>query len=190
MKDLNNTAHKILDIAEDYTQKSGFNAFSYKDIQNEVGIKTSSIHYYFPSKNDLAMAMTERFIERFNIALKEINTEKVSGLARLETLCNSFFKMITEGKFCLCGMLASDNHSLPESVNNKLLEFFELTETWIMNAIELGIEQREFKNSIQAKHAAAHFLASLEGAMLIAKAHKTPTYLTGVMEQALLHLKN
>ena len=52
MKPLNDTAHKILDVAEHFTQSLGFNAFSYKDIQENVGIKTSSIHYYFPTKTD------------------------------------------------------------------------------------------------------------------------------------------
>lgn len=61
MQQLNDTAHKIFDIAEHYTQTRGFNAFSYKDIQNEVGIKISSIHYYFSTKKNLALSMTERY---------------------------------------------------------------------------------------------------------------------------------
>ena len=190
MASLNNTAHKILDIAEDYTQKSGFNGFSYKDIQNEVGIKTSSIHYYFPTKNDLALAMTERFIERFSESLKEINATEPQGLRRLEVLCDSFLSMLSEGKFCLCAMLASDNQSLPESVNIKLLEFFKIAEDWISTAIELGIQQREFKNSICSKDAAAHFLASLEGAMLISRAHGNQKFLADVCQQTLIYLKN
>ena len=65
MTELNETAHKLLDAAEFYTQTCGFNAFSYKDLQKDVGVKTSSIHYYFPTKKDLAITMITRFVERY-----------------------------------------------------------------------------------------------------------------------------
>ena len=61
MLELNETAHKLLDSAERYTKSQGFNAFSYRDLQNEVGVKTSSIHYHFPTKKDLALSMTARY---------------------------------------------------------------------------------------------------------------------------------
>ena len=62
---LNKTAHKVLDVAEELIQKRGFNAFSFKDLQERVGIKTSSIHYYFPTKQELASALIERYSESF-----------------------------------------------------------------------------------------------------------------------------
>ena len=48
------TQEKILTTAESLIQTMGYNAFSYKDIAQVVGIKTSSIHYYYPAKEDLA----------------------------------------------------------------------------------------------------------------------------------------
>ncbi len=37
----------------------GCNGFSYRDLAEHVGVKTSSIHYYFPGKDDLLYEAVE-----------------------------------------------------------------------------------------------------------------------------------
>ena len=189
MQPLNDTAHKLLDVAERYTQTRGFNAFSYKDLQNEVGVKTSSIHYYFPTKQDLAVSMTDRYVERFVQRLAAFAEENGSGSGRLQLLGENYIAILGEGKFCLCGMLASDLLALPEVVNLRLAEFFSLVEAWIAEAIELGKTQQEFRPSINSGIAAAHYLATLEGGMLIARTRQQTDYLEVVLSDALEQLK-
>ncbi|NIP29545.1 MAG: TetR family transcriptional regulator, partial [Candidatus Dadabacteria bacterium] len=48
---------EIVDLSKELFQKRGYKAFSYRDIAKEIGIKTSSIHYYFPTKDDLALVI-------------------------------------------------------------------------------------------------------------------------------------
>ena len=184
MQALNDTAHKLLDVAERYTQMYGFNAFSYKDLQNEVGVKTSSIHYYFPTKQDLALSMTERYIERFRDILQALATEQPHGLKRLESLGELYVSAVGQGKFCMCGMLASDMLSLPDTVNTKLCQFFQLIEDWVKEAIEIGKKQQQIKLSVDAERAASHLLAALEGGMLVARTRKRPQYLETVVAEA------
>ena len=185
MTELNSTAHKILDVAERYTQLNGFNAFSYKDIQNEVGVKTSSIHYYFPSKQDLAANMVERYVGRFSNTLKSIASEEVNGLDRLRKLGEAHVNLVEQGKFCMCGMMASDMLSLPDSVNNQLVSFFDLTQTWISEAIGQAKEQGAVPDSVSERLAAMHYLSSLEGGMLIARIKDDTSYLQEIIDQAL-----
>lgn len=189
MHELNDTAHKILDVAERYTQINGFNAFSYKDLQNEVGVKTSSIHYYFPTKQHLALSMTERYSESFADILETITQKNEHGLKRLQALGELYTNTVRQGKFCMCGMLASDMLSLSEVVNSKLCEFFQLIENWIAAAIELAKQQKHIKNSVNSESAASHFLAALEGGMLLARTQKRPEYLEVIVSQALTQLK-
>ena len=51
-----NIHKQILDIAEMLIQTQGYNAFSFRHIAKIIGIKTSSIHYYFPTKAELCKA--------------------------------------------------------------------------------------------------------------------------------------
>ena len=189
MRELNSTAHKILDIAEHYTQTNGFNAFSYKDIQREVGIKTSSIHYYFPTKQDLAICMTERYIERFEETLLDIAQQHSKGTKRLKALGDFYASAVSNGKFCMCGMLASDMFALPNNINALLLNFFGTAESLIEEAIQLGKDQGKLRKNIDVRSGSSLFLAVLEGAMLVALVKKDPEHLKNAVYELISQLK-
>jgi len=53
-----NTA--ILDAAEARMRLGGFNGFSFRD----VGVKSSSVHYHFPTKETLAAAVIHRYTDK------------------------------------------------------------------------------------------------------------------------------
>jgi hypothetical protein len=69
----NEVSDKILDVALDYIMGRGYKAFSYKDISKEIGIKTSSIHYYFPTKGDLGKTLAQRFFQYITEAVELID---------------------------------------------------------------------------------------------------------------------
>ncbi|MEM7533641.1 MAG: TetR/AcrR family transcriptional regulator [Chloroflexota bacterium] len=185
MAKYNQTAHKILDIAERFTQTRGFNAFSYRDIQQEMGIKTSSIHYYFPVKQDLAAAMVTRYSERYQDDLEGIDTQDISATEKLRKLGNIFISATKAGKFCLCGMMAADLMAIPPEAEDALTAFFDLNEQWIACVIAQGISSGELKQSVQPNRAACHFLATLEGGMLIARVRRDARYLQTMIEESL-----
>lgn len=189
MQQLNDTAHKILDIAEHYTQTRGFNAFSYKDIQNEVGIKTSSIHYYFPTKKDLALSMTVRYVENFSAKLLEISDKYSSAIEQIEQVAQIYVGVVKQNKFCMCGMLASEFLSICDTSISKLGSFFDLVQNWIEKVIILGQQQKVFKHSISAKDSATSFVSVTEGAMLIARVKGDADYLTRVINNTIKALK-
>ena len=45
---------EILEVGQELIQTVGYDGFSYRDIADRVGIKSASVHYYFPAKTDLA----------------------------------------------------------------------------------------------------------------------------------------
>ncbi|MGZ5871264.1 MAG: TetR/AcrR family transcriptional regulator [Bradyrhizobium sp.] len=66
------TAEEILDVAETLIQTRGYSAFSYQDIADALGIRKASIHYQFPSKIELGVAVINRYSERFRGVLGAI----------------------------------------------------------------------------------------------------------------------
>jgi TetR/AcrR family transcriptional regulator, transcriptional repressor for nem operon len=50
-------AEAIMDAAELRMRGGGFNGFSFREIADDVGIKSSSVHYHFPTKEKLAAAV-------------------------------------------------------------------------------------------------------------------------------------
>jgi TetR/AcrR family transcriptional regulator, transcriptional repressor for nem operon len=178
-----------MDAAERFTQTRGFNAFSYKDLQPEVGVKTSSIHYYFPTKQNLATALAERYIKRFFEVLDEIDRKHKSPAVRLKAMGQIFIDVAAEDKLCLCNMLAADLLSMPAEGMEALRGFFEKAEKWIAKTITEGVEAGELQSLVRPRHMAAYILAALEGGLLIARTRKDVGYVRAVLDQALAQLK-
>jgi len=189
MDQLNDTAHKILDTAQVMVMTEGFNAFSYKDLQNEVGVKTSSIHYYFPTKQDLATSLVKRHNEQLWQKLEKIEAEQKTGLDKIKALGYMFVDISKKGQFCLCGMLTSDLLSMSDEATKALKDFFHDTERWLAVAIRQGIEEGDIRKAVEPKEVAANYLATLEGGILIARARKGEDYMKSVVDQALSFFK-
>ncbi|WP_297480313.1 TetR/AcrR family transcriptional regulator [uncultured Photobacterium sp.] len=180
MKDINPTAAKIADIAEKYIQCRGFNGFSFRDIQDELGIKTASIHYHYKTKQDLAIVVFERYLARYKTALISIEQQHVTATDKLKALANIFITVRNEDKLCLCGMYASDFYSLTDSLEIQLDRFVTFNEQWIEQVITAGINTGEFPSQLIATDAARLYFVSLEGCMLISQ-FKDANYIQAVV---------
>lgn len=170
------TIEKLLDAAELLTQTVGLNAFSYKHLAAQVGIKTASIHYHFPSKHDLIVALVGRYIERFVELLETIDATQGSGLKRLQAFCRIFVETYENNKMCPCAMLASELMSVNQSTHDKLKYFFQVTEQWLSKTLQLAVTQGEVSKRLDPSNASKHLLATLEGGMLIARAKSDVDY--------------
>lgn len=162
-----NTKIKILEIAERLTQQRGFNGFSYLDLADEIGIKNSSIHFHYKTKAVLALALVERYQRSLMARLQQLENEETSPRKRLKQVVASFEDYIAEGKFCLCGMMAAELHSVSESVRKQLDVAFEELIRWIakqFTALELSNPRKR----------AISFVAAAEGALLMARLKKDP----------------
>tara|TARA_Y100000768_G_C23981935_1_gene686357 strand:- start:936 stop:1508 length:573 start_codon:yes stop_codon:yes gene_type:complete len=183
------TFDKILDIAEQKVQTVGLNAFSFKDLEKVVGIKTASIHYHFPTKQDLVEALVARYIENFNDTLRALESKSVSPLEKLEAFTKIFTKTLEEDRICLCGMLASDLLSVNDYTHDRLTGFFSSSEKWLEKHIKECIQQKQVPQTVDPKIAAHFFLASLEGAMLIARVKKDIAYFKRIAQHSITSLK-
>ena len=75
------TKVEILDLAENLLRDRGFNGFSYANISSALKIKNAAVHYYFPGKADLGMAIIRRARERFAAWVQEqMMTKRQKGL--------------------------------------------------------------------------------------------------------------
>jgi len=183
------TKTEILDTAQRLTSKVGFDAFSYRDISEAVKIKTSSIHYHFPTKSDLAEALIERYTSNLVVALDDLAVSGKSGFDQIKSLftviCDQSGK---ERNFCLCGMLAADIHTISEVSKGKLSFFFTTLEKYIQQMLEQGLKDKSVHKSIRAKSTAAEITAAFEGAMLIARVRNNDNYLQDTLDIILARL--
>ncbi len=136
------TRQKIIQLADAYIRNRGFNAFSFYDISAEIGIKTASIHYHFPSKTDLAVAVIQFHLDNFN-QIKE-KYANASPLAKLERLFAIYADIRKEDKVCLVGSLATDYKTLDKKVRKKLETFSGTMLGWVSEWLEEGRNKNLF----------------------------------------------
>ena len=77
---------QILDHAITLIMLRGYNGFSYRDLSSLVGVKTSSIHYYFPSKDDLVLEAVNAYSNEVLGALHGINASLAADTMVKKTL--------------------------------------------------------------------------------------------------------
>ncbi|HET9887886.1 MAG TPA: TetR/AcrR family transcriptional regulator [bacterium] len=160
----------LLDLAQDLAQTRGFNAFSYQDLAEGVGIRTASIHHHFPTKADLGREIMARYRERFRGCLEKIESETASGRGRLEEFAELFRITLRKGnRLCLCGMLATEYATLPAPMQREVKRFYEETETWLAHVVQEGRAAKHFSYDGPSAPLGRAYFAALEGAMIAAR---------------------
>ena len=145
----------ILDAAEARARTGGYHGFSFRDVADDVGIKSSSVHYYFPTKGALAAALAERYTARAEEFLGDPEALGPSGaIARLTQLFRN--ALMIEDKMCLCGLFGAERDTLPPEVAVATGRFFEMALDYLASA---GAP-------------ASVTLARLEGALIVARTLK------------------
>jgi TetR/AcrR family transcriptional regulator, transcriptional repressor for nem operon len=165
------TRSRILDAAERMVQARGFNAFSYADIAEELGVTKASLHYHFPSKAGLGVALIERYSERFAAALDDIDARETDAPGKLDAYAAMFADVLREGRMCLCGMLAAEHETLAEPIRAGVLAFLDDNERWLEAVLREGREQRGLRFEGTPTDIARSIVSGLEGAMLVARSY-------------------
>jgi TetR/AcrR family transcriptional repressor of nem operon len=163
------TADRALDVAERLVQKRGFNGFSYSDVAAELGITKASLHYHFPTKAALGLALVERYAARFDAALTAIEHREAAALGRLEAYAELYADVLRHERMCLCGMLAAEHETLPGDVRAAVVAFLDLNERWLERVLAHGREHGELRFPGEARGEARLFLGALEGGLLVAR---------------------
>lgn len=183
------TRQQLLLAAQRRIQGNGYNGFSFRDLAEEVGIRSASIHYYFPTKSDLAVDLLRTYGLAVEDVLKRFRQTHRKALARIHAFIELFTTTLeTNGQACLCGMLAAEVNSLPRPVQAELISLIQRWEAWLSEVIREGCESGEFICRKCHKDAARAILASLEGAMLVARAFGDPARLKVAAEMIVTSL--
>jgi len=158
------TFERLMKAAEDRIRSDGYHAMSFRELADDLGIKSSSVHYYFRRKEDLAVALVGRYSEAFYGELEKRTVGTAPGKKRLRAICDLYRAAYTQSeRVCLCGMLGAEKTGLPVEVSKTVSQFLGKNIEWVMAALPPGTPQS--KRQAQAEH----IVASLQGALILAK---------------------
>jgi TetR/AcrR family transcriptional regulator, transcriptional repressor for nem operon len=165
------TATRILDTAEALVQVRGFNGFSYADIAADLQITKAALHYHFAGKADLGEALIVRYASRFGEALAAIDADGGPALRKLAGYADVYLRVLSEDRMCLCGMLAAEYQTLPQTMRDAVTGFFDANEAWLEKVLEQGRQDGSLQFAGDPRGAARMIVSGLEGASLLARAY-------------------
>lgn len=161
------TASKIMDIAENSMRDKGYNSFSFREIAKEIGIKSASVHYHFPTKADLATAVVKRYTRTFMEKLGEPDNEQQTASMLLERYVGEFERvLLRDQKMCIGGVLGAEAGALPLSVTQATQQFFEANIQWLSVVLQ---RKQPDKDPVRVREEAFQLLATLEGGLILAR---------------------
>jgi TetR/AcrR family transcriptional repressor of nem operon len=163
------TGEQILDAAEDLLQRRGYNAFSYHHIAVQLGVRNAAIHYHFPAKEDLGVALVRRYQERFRTWVG-----KADGIAcawaRLQAYFQTYLDFLqADCQCCPGGVLGTEFHAIPEAMREQARALARDIHDWLTRTLECGREQKVLTFAGRAGDKAVEIGAALQGGLQIAR---------------------
>lgn len=164
---MTDTKQTIMDAARAMVQARGYNALSFRELAKEVGVKSASIHYHFPTKGDLGAALARRYtddaidiFDGFLEASRDVKTciRKYTSVFRSALLNNN--------RMCLCGIMAAERDDLPAEVRAEVDRFTDVNIRWLVKLLSRG-RSKMAADAIQQR--ALAIFAAVEGAQLVAR---------------------
>jgi TetR/AcrR family transcriptional repressor of nem operon len=168
MNTAQNTKDRIVELGRDYMQRIGYHSFNYKQIALELSIKNASIHHYFPSKEDLGLAVIEKDRQDFIYLTQKFR--KAKAMDKLEALITSYEHFYREGKkLCVISTFSSSYNEITERMQLAASQYAELVTSWLTATLKEGLESGEFAFKEPAEDLANVWNAMLPGALLVGR---------------------
>jgi TetR/AcrR family transcriptional repressor of nem operon len=177
------TKKQIIDTAENLLLDRGYHGFSYRDISRALNIKNASIHYHFPQKTDLGVAIIQRATKRFEKWARLMESQEISYSEQLTNYCLIFKKFVDHGQqICLGGALETDFKTLPQEMQKETRLFITTLHRWLENLLSQGKKKGEFKFTGLPPDHASLISCSLQGAIQNVRV-TTPSYFDSAMKE-------
>jgi TetR/AcrR family transcriptional regulator, transcriptional repressor for nem operon len=167
----------ILKAAEARIRRNGFHGFSFRDLAEDVGIKSASVHYYFPTKADLGVSLMRNYQEQMLAAFGDAEDDRALA-DKLNAVRDAYRRKLPKAGICLCGILAAEHAGLPEPVGEALKDYFLACRNWLLAAFAgSGVGEPEKRALI--------FSSAVQGALLMSNAMGDPTLFNRVTKEAI-----
>lgn len=178
---------EILIAARSLIQQVGVGGFSYADLAGQLGIKAPSIHHHFRTKENLVAEVAVRYREEFGQMVSAIDDP--SPMERIRRYGDLFDQTASSELLCLCGVVAAEWLTVGDLVKDEVGLFFDEQATWLTEQLAAGKSAGEVRSDVDVAATAQLLMASLEGALLMARAGGDSSVVSGTTQALLATLQ-
>jgi TetR/AcrR family transcriptional repressor of nem operon len=167
------TREALVRNATETVRRGGSASLNFRDLGHSVGIKSSTVHYYFPTKADLLKEIAGEYRAMFITALDQRTEESKSFKQDMLVLVDIFAGAQGEKLSCLCGMLATEAELLDPKVRAAVNQFFARLQEWVVQRAKAWDTSKP--GGLPPARFADLLVSLLEGSLLLSRldAHKS-----------------
>ena len=130
------TKDTLLDHAERLMRHHGAGGASFCELAKAAGIKSASVHYHFPTKDDLIAAAIARYSDRILSELGPADDPTDTPRDRISRLTDNYVARLAEdGAGCLCAVLSAAPSALGPLAQGALHQHYDRHIAWVGAAI-------------------------------------------------------
>lgn len=180
------TKGQIVEIATELIQQRGYQGFSYQDIATRLDIKKASIHYHFPKKEDLGIAVISAYYQYIQEWINKHDLENLTALEKMEMYFKFFSETALHCKLgCPMNGFLAELGSLPDVVREKLAWFEKWHLELVTMKVKEGVDKGEFIKRGTPEEQALFIIAATMGALNMATEKDSPAHYDIVVRQIL-----
>src|ERR1700728_2229968 len=118
---MSDVLNAIIDSAERRSRAGGFSGFSFREVAADVGVKSSSVHYHFPTKEALAAAV----IHRYTDVVSDYIDQQLAADPDPVKVWTRVFRVTVTGPGCMCPavVMGTGSGDLPAPVVKEVQRF-------------------------------------------------------------------
>ncbi|HEY1099735.1 MAG TPA: TetR/AcrR family transcriptional regulator [Myxococcota bacterium] len=170
------TREQILRVSGHLLQTRGFSGFSYANVAEVLGVKPAAIHYHFPQKHDLGLALIERYRARYRRWMEEAADQGLTPTATLEGYIRISSRFGEDGRVCPVGILTAELAGLPDELHAPVEDMVEELLSWLGGIVREGRKTKEFVYPGTPEDAASLIAAALQGALQLSRGTRRPCF--------------
>jgi TetR/AcrR family transcriptional regulator, transcriptional repressor for nem operon len=169
---------KLLSDGLRVVHQRGFGASSVRDIVQAAGVPQGSFTNHFASKEAFGLEILERYREMTGAAVTAtLRNDALPPLRRLRSWIDGQLEYLRKDDMrrgCLYGNFSAEASEESEAIRTRVTSVFAENQASVAYCLEAAIDAGELAPNTDVQELAGFIVSSLQGAILVAKAQRSP----------------
>src|SRR5277367_3803401 len=169
---------KLLSDGLRVVHQRGFGASSVRDIVQAAGVPQGSFTNHFASKEAFGLEILERYHDMTSAAVTAtLRNDSLPPLRRLRAWIDGQLEYLRKDDMrrgCLYGNLSAEASEESEAIRSRIASVFAENQASVAYCLDAAISAGELAPNADVQELAGFIVSSLQGAILVAKAQRSP----------------
>jgi len=186
------TRQYIIQQAATLFNQRGYSGSSISDVMECTGLKKGGIYRHFQSKEQLALAAFDYAQQQSTSRLVEAVAAETDAVQKLLAFITAFHALTVHPPVpggCPIVNTIVDSDDGDPALRARVVAVVSAWEQLIARIVADGIAQGSIRRDVDPQAVATLIIATLEGGILLARAHQSPVYLQHTVDHAVQYVR-